>query len=990
MAKLSHHRFLAVLGSSGSGKSSLVLAGLLPSLHSGFMTSAGSKWKIACMRPGDQPIQNLALALMGMTREDNEGLISSKMMLLTALKYNSTGLNRVANELILNHDENLLLVVDQFEEIFRYENKAGNSLKANSFVQLILNASQAANSRVYVIITMRSDFLLECPRFPGLPEAINKGLYLMPRMTRDQIREAITGPAIVVYEKISPILEVHLLNDLEGSHDQLPILAHSLMRTWEHWETHKEAGAPIDLDDYEAVGGMRDALNRHADEIYQELATEHLQTVCKKVFKSLTTIGQDNRGVRRPCTVRQLCLITQCEQCDVIQVLDAFRSGGRSFITPDSGPLGQEALVDISHESFMRVWKKLVGWVEEEWESAEMYRRLDASRAYYQNGEGDFLRGPALEIALDWQNSQNPTQEWASQYGGDFPAVINFLISSLRNRQEEEERENERIHLEQHHRQQKEKLRRNKRSLVLMAIMIGISILLAIYSFKMYRHSHAQAEIAKQNEMEANAQKREVEKQKEAVMAQKVIADQQHFRADSLAGLALADRDRADMEAMKARSQEVKAQKLQLIAEENEQKARMQEAQATRQKSEAILQKQEAILQKARADTAVNLFRAQKAAALSLSSSEPDRKAVFALLAFRINQENHGDPGDPNIHAAMTQALFEFSPEQVTLSGEPIRKMTTLPGRGMIFLGNHSQLGYFDGQIIKTGYSPRLQNLDDRILTVSKSGEYIAISNIPGNIYLCSNQTFSGENPGKSASAITILKGHSGAVTAAEFSPDGNTLYSAGLDGQIFAWKLEGNDNSDPHLVAKGAEQPYALASTPGGELLAIGYSNGEIKFLSTLDYTEKSRIQLRARVTSLHFHPTGKYLAAGLENGEVVLVRSGKVDGELNSQTIGTHGARVSEVLFSPDGEMLASSGYDKLVHLYRISDPDHSGIIFAGHSRWITGLAFDPSGSILYSGSEDKTIRQWFTDSRELAEKLAKMPGREISEEELKQILR
>ena len=117
---------------------------------------------------------------------------------------------------------------------------------------------------------MRSDFLGDCSQFRDLPEAINDGQYLIPRMTRDQRREAITGPIAVGGGEMSARLVNRLLNDVGDNPDQLPILQHALMRTWDFWTHHRRDGEPIDLHDYEAVGTMAEALSRHADEAYND------------------------------------------------------------------------------------------------------------------------------------------------------------------------------------------------------------------------------------------------------------------------------------------------------------------------------------------------------------------------------------------------------------------------------------------------------------------------------------------------------------------------------------------------------------------------------------------------------------------------------------------------------------------------------------------------------------------------------------------------
>jgi hypothetical protein len=197
------------------------------------MGDAGSSWRIAIQRPGGDPIGNLAAALADKqvfgTEGDSEIQIA---MLETTLRRSSIGLIDVAREARMPQHENLLVVVDQFEELFRFkESQTGDD--ATAFVKLLLEAAAQQEIPIYIIITMRSDFLGDCSQFTGLPEAINNGQYLIPRMSRDERQSAIVGPIAVGEGQISAPLVSRLLNDVGDNPDQLPILQHALMRTWD-------------------------------------------------------------------------------------------------------------------------------------------------------------------------------------------------------------------------------------------------------------------------------------------------------------------------------------------------------------------------------------------------------------------------------------------------------------------------------------------------------------------------------------------------------------------------------------------------------------------------------------------------------------------------------------------------------------------------------------------------------------------------------------
>ena len=202
---LARTRFLSVVGTSGSGKSSLVNSGLRPALHRGLMAKAGTSWRIAQFRPGSNPVRGMARALAnkGVLFGDykSEGVSLAEIIEAT-LNLSKLGLADIYEQAQLDEGVNLLVVVDQFEELFRYRKvKAASangeqyrSQEAAAFVNLLLEARAHASVPIYLVLTMRSDFLGDCAQFPGLAEAINEGQYLVPRLTRDERKAAITGP----------------------------------------------------------------------------------------------------------------------------------------------------------------------------------------------------------------------------------------------------------------------------------------------------------------------------------------------------------------------------------------------------------------------------------------------------------------------------------------------------------------------------------------------------------------------------------------------------------------------------------------------------------------------------------------------------------------------------------------------------------------------------------------------------------------------------
>jgi len=448
LRRLRTTRFLGVIGTSGSGKSSLIRSGLIPSLLSGFMAKAGTSWRVATLRPGEDPFGHLAAALSPadmLGSADTELAATQTIVLDATLRRSPRGLVEAVRLARLGGGENLLVVVDQFEELFRFRRSRQvehSRDEAIAFVRVLLEAAKQTDHPIFIVLTMRSDFIGDCMEYPGLAEAVNDGQYLVPRMGRDALRTAITGPVAVGGARIAPRLVLRLLNDLGDDHDQLPVLQHALMRTWNHWASQDDDDRPIDIADYEAIGTIAHALSYHAEEAYAEARTPERQHLVARVFKALTDTFSDPRGVRRPTGVAELSAICEASESDTIEVVDLFRRPGRSFLMPPAlAPLTRRSIVDVSHESLMRCWERLIAWAEEERAAAAFYERLSQASEWHAQGTAGLWRDPELELALRWRHETAPTAAWARRFDGAtdgaFARAMAFLDASESARERE-------------------------------------------------------------------------------------------------------------------------------------------------------------------------------------------------------------------------------------------------------------------------------------------------------------------------------------------------------------------------------------------------------------------------------------------------------------------------------------------------------------------------------------------------------------------------
>lgn len=451
--RLAQVPLIAVSGASGCGKSSLVKAGLLNELKRRHEEDDDTEWLPVVMRPGSRPLAHLAAALaQGLQPDaalagvdvDADGLDALQRRigsLYGRLRLGGLALVEIMRQARLPRGTRVLIVVDQFEEIFRFK-QMGVPEEASAFVTLLLKAAADRNSGVSVALTLRSDTLGGCADFPGLPEAVSAGGYLVPRLTRTQRRQAIEGPIHLRGKKIAPRLVQKLLSDVSSDFDDLPVMQHVLSRAWRHWAQQGDVERPIDLEDYNAVGGADDALSQHADEALASLgalgqpSSSGGPSVVERVFRALTERLAGGTEVRRPVELRELCEVcgdgTRQSAEDVIQVVERYRRADTAFLVPpDFVELTGDAVIDISHESLMRQWKKLRKWLDAESESGRIYERLAATAADEAHGLARRLWQPELGVNQAWRDLQRPNPAWARRYEGDFWQAMSFLDDSL-------------------------------------------------------------------------------------------------------------------------------------------------------------------------------------------------------------------------------------------------------------------------------------------------------------------------------------------------------------------------------------------------------------------------------------------------------------------------------------------------------------------------------------------------------------------------------
>jgi len=415
LGKLARNRFVAVIGSSGSGKSSLVRAGLLPELRSGMIPQAGPRWTVVEFKPGNAPLLELAEAL-----RSSLDVVDARAL----LEEGPLGIANAVAAARLAGNTNVLVIADQFEEVFRFQREERDKCReteaiqqCQALVRRLLDATTESDLAIYVLVVMRSDYLGECSQFPELPERMSQSVYLVPRLRRDQVQEVITAP---VGNAIEPALLQELLGKAGNDPDQLPRLQHLLSRMWD-----LARGDRSTMTHYQSAGGWDGALGQHLDEVYFGF-DEQSRNACARVFQRLSDVDERNRVARRRASLNEL---TQVCGVEAAAIVSAFRKEG--FLKPGEP-------VDITHECVLRSWDRIKDWLREEIEARDFYREINVRR-----GRGALLTGSEILTAQAYYHSERYNPAWALRYGNslEFHEVDAFISASAKAEQKSKRRE---------------------------------------------------------------------------------------------------------------------------------------------------------------------------------------------------------------------------------------------------------------------------------------------------------------------------------------------------------------------------------------------------------------------------------------------------------------------------------------------------------------------------------------------------------------------
>jgi WD40 repeat protein len=932
LQKLLKNRFITVIGASGTGKSSLIYCGVLPKIRDlGLKESTG--WKMIMFRPGNDPFGNMGEAIAENIAEN--GLEKTGIdNILLEMHLNQDGITSALKKFLIRGKERMLIVVDQFEEIFRYSALGeGGSKRTNAaeFVEKIVRAVSQTESDIYIILTMRSDFIGECAHYQGLTQLINNSNYLVPHMDRENYRQAFEGPVKYAGASIDPKLVETILDDIGDRTDQLPVLQHALMRTWTYWQELDEPDRPLSFTDYDAVGTMSDAMSRHANEAFEELDPRGKE-ICEKMFKIITEKGTDNKGIRHPSGVNTIKAIIQCTSDELFNVVEKFRVPSRSFITPRQDvPLSDDSIIDLSHESLMRLWDRLREWVDEEASSVQMYLRLSEASSMYQQGKTTLWRPPDLQLAINWRDQQKPTLAWARRYDPAFERAMAYLRTSEKEYVDEEE---SKIRL------QKRQIRRTK----IIAMILGTAALISV-GFMLF--AFVQKIAADRATILAEIRQKQEEIQRQKADAARKDAEYQKMLADSSANVAKINEKEAVLQQNIATEQRT-------LAVKNANEAQVQKTIAEQQADSAtrasIRAKQQEELAKVQRNEALRLRMLSIGKSMSIKSlmvqGQKDLQTLLAYQAYLFNKKNGGLENDADIYTGLYNVASQYGnvnyKSYAGHNGHQINSIVFLPGKREFFTSGD------DGQVLKW-------NLDGDAKTyqVIYSGtdiiEVLAVSPDESMLACGSNNSTIHLIPLKGNNLRYDLTGHKGKIKSLIFSYDGKYLYSASIDGKVLKWDMESRTNTDINM---GGMKITSIDVSSNGSYIAGLSSDGKVIISDFNNNSDNFRIETPGReIKTIRFKPDENILAIGDVNGTVELW---DINTQKKISEVKAHTAAVNDIRFNPVLKQMATASKDKTLKIFNnLSDLTESPVTLSDNEGFVMVMQFSPDGQIIVSGA-------------------------------------
>jgi WD40 repeat protein len=904
ISKLLKNRYISVIGAAGTGKSSLIYGGVAATFNDEI--TDGPRWNVISFRPGNNPFGNLADALSkwflaaGNAKADSNQIMSE-------LSANSTSLTQLRKK-YLNSSGNVLLIIDQLEDLFRFQSSENQGLSAK-FIEFLVTEVTKGEQDLFFVLTMRSEYLGECSHHWELARLINSSNYIIPEPGFENWKEVIEEPVKISGSSIAPELVDLLLNDIRNSNYQLSVFQHVMMRMWNVW---KKSGVDrsISISDYNTAGTIKKSVSDHADEIFESL-TEREKEICTVLFKAVTRKGSDNKGIRHPSDIKTIKSIAGSTEDELRGVIQKFSHSSCSFVSfQENLSLFENSTVDIQNECLIQTWDLLKDWIDNEASSMQMYLRLSEASALYQQGKTGLFKTPDLQSAIKWRNQNNPALTWAVQYNPAFERAMVYLRTSEKAYEEEEENKIK---------QEKTRKKRAQFNSKILGIVILIACGLTVYSY-------VQRVNAERKATQAENARMLLIKQKARADSTVLIAFDQKSVSDSIAEAAIKN------------SEEAEAQKI--LSENQKELAEKRAIQASYQKEIAVGKSKD--FERLRL---LSIGKSMSLKSLQLTGQK-DLQMLLAYQAYLFTKKNTGPENDPDIYAGLYNVDILYGGiNYKSFKGHTgaVKSMAFVPGKKEFYTSGS------DGKVLKWDLDKK-----DETLQVVYSGsdiiEVLAVSPDESWLACGSNNASIRMIPLKGNTIGYEMAGHKGGVKSLIFSYDGKYLYSAALDGKVLKWDIAARTSVN---VATGMMEITSLDISSKGNFLAGLSNDGNVMVWNPEQNSENFKIGTAGKnIKVVRFNPANNLLALGDANGNIEIW---DIERHKKISEIKAHDSQINDIRFNARLDQMATAGNDRKIKLFNIKNPTDLSdppVIMADNDEFVLVMQFSPDGQMIISG--------------------------------------
>lgn len=991
-------RFLAVVGASGSGKSSLVRAGLVPALR---WNKNSIDWQIHILTPTAHPLESLAASL---THESNS--VTATMTFMDDLAQDPRSLQTFAKRKLDARDgSHLLLVVDQLEEVFAL---CRSEEERASFIGNLLTATSEVDGPVIAVVALRADFYAYCAKYPQLREALAENQEYIGAMTDEELRRAIEEPAQRGRWEFEPGLVDLLLHDVGREPGALPLLSHALLETWK-----RRRGRVMTLSGYTSAGGVRGAIAETAEAVFADRFTHEQHEIARRIFLRLTELGDETAtgDTRRRAGLEELIL--KPEQAKTTQDVLKVLADARLIVT-------DEFTVEVSHEALIREWPRLRGWLEDNREDLRLHRRLtEAAQEWDDLGrEPEYLyRGARLTQA----------REWAETHAYDMNELeLSFLHQSIaRMEQEAADREAQRQReletarrLAESERQRAEEQtgfakQLSRRAMYLTGALI-VALLMAftaLYFGSQARQTAVTAQVDKRiataRELAAaSINNLDVDPERSILLALHSVDTTRLVDGtvlpESLEALHRAIvsspiRMRLDGHGtgVLSASYSPDGSQLATIGEDGTvivwdptDGKEILRLPGTTEPKDYVTPKRLAYSAdgKLLVSCDANLVKVYDPATGSLIKTLEGHEKDVVSIAVSADGKTIASGGIDG--SLILWDVSGGSPRRLEGHSKPVEAITFSPdGKWLVTAGDESTLKIWEvssGKLLQdySGFKTVIPDLafspDGRRFVFSDETIYMwefdagspshkELFSIPGAVA----STFSPDGSllaGYSGNDIKVwdaatgeelrtLIGHSGWVMGLAFSPDGRTLASTSLDGSVRIWDIsQGSETIS--VTSPVAGFGTRVTYSPNGQEFATSGGDGTVTLWNSETGEPRLRFGHEQEVLSLAYSPDGGRIVTGSLD-ETIIIWDTAAGNKL--LTLPGHVEGVRDVAFSPDGELIASGGFDGIARVWDAASGELIHEITEHLENLVLGVAFSPDGKSLATSSTDATVAVW-----------------------------